>query len=531
MNQPPPASAGPSGAVIPTGLAAAISSFRPSPRAPVADELRAVSVPAPGLLERVMGQPDMVHRELKAASFAADGRTVVSVGHSGDLIIWDAVSRAPRAEWPPCPEHRAEATSLALSADGRFVAQGDFGGNVCVRDIASGRVIRAWKAHEAPIVALVATADGELVTYGYQGRESEEAKTRVIVRRQASGGELRWWRLDQERPLREIPIGPAEEVKLASDQSMLIARLPDGHLRAWNREGHALWSGDRPVVAFAFISAGELITVERRGVFLVGASTGNRVAELLRTTPAPKLPPPWNESQLWSDCLVVSPDGREAMTSLVGDSHVFVWDTAAHRERARVPGRALGACWAPASYSADGTVLMTAASDHLLLWDAVHATPLPDRAVRTVALSNDARRAVTFGDDDLVRVWDVDAGRELARWRAQDPKSVSFSKDGRYVIEQLVDGGSRISDATSGAPVGDVSKEGDSEPPHILSAAVTVSPEASGTAIHVSRPGIDALSPVVIGKRFGDISSFSLSSDGHRLLTGTSRGLVLVFRI
>jgi WD40 repeat protein len=515
------------------GLAGEIAAFRPVPHAPLPDELQGVSTPPPTHLERVIGQYDMVHANVTAAAFMSDGRTVVSVGRAGDVVVWDVISHAEKARLGACRPGAGETTALAVFADGRALALADSDGWVCIRSLADGRVNRSWPAHEAPIGTLAATRRGDLITYGYQPRAYEEAKPRVILKTEERDGRVRRWRLGADQPVSEFAIGPAVAVKVAPDGSGIIARGTDGRLRAWDDFGRKLWETERPLPgAFAFVSGGRLLVAEGTRIHLLDAASGKEIGEVMRTTPI--APPLWNwmAAPTWSHCLLVTPDGSKAITSL-SDGHVFIWDIEGRREAAHVTGRNLGVCSADASLSPDGTVLMTAGANHLRFWDFGRAAPLSDRAVRIVAPSSDGRRVVTYSDDQLTRVLDLERGAEVARWPARNLKSVAFSVDGRRIIETPLAGAARIIDATTGAIIGarSTAEAGGDAVSTAPAALITVTQERTGTLIRVHLRVGGGVKEILVASRLGDVLSTTVTPDGARLIAGTLRGVVLVIRL
>jgi WD40 repeat protein len=492
-------------------------------------------VAPPARLERVLGQYDMVHATVTAAAFAPDGRSAISVGRFGDLVVWDLVSRAERIKLAPCRPGAGETTGLAISIDGRAAALADSDGWVCVRSLSDGRVARSWRAHDAPIRMLAVTPRGELVTYGYQPAEHSEAKTRVILKKEERDGNVKWWRFDGEGMNRAFALGPAHAVEVAPDGSRVVALGTDNRLRAWDGAGTVLWAAEKPSPGtFAFVSGGRLLIVEATRVHLVDGATGSDIAEVARTTPISKPLLGWMPPQVWSDCLVVTPDGRHAVTSLTRDSHVFIWDIEGRRESAHLMARDLGACEAgAATFSRDGTVVMTAGSDHLRLWDFARATPLTAGMVRSVAPSADGARIVTYGDDQLVKIWNLEGGAELIRWSARDVKSVAFADDPRRIVEISADGRSRMIDAATGAVVrvGSTAEARAAAASAPAPALITVNQDGAGALIRVHRR-IQADTPEIQGADTrGKISATAVTPDGARLIVGTVRGLVLVFRL
>jgi WD40 repeat protein len=143
-----------------------------------------------------------------------------------------------------------------------------------------------------------------------------------------------------------------------------------------------------------------------------------------------------------------SKDGRRAATSS-GDGTVRLWDLRTGKEVRRFAGHA-GAVFR-AAFSGDGRRLLSAGEDGTLrLWDV--ATGKERRRLRAdtgavtagalaggfsgLALAPDGRRALaTSWGDRAVRLWDLEAGREVHRWVLEaPPTAVAFSPDGRRAV-------------------------------------------------------------------------------------------------
>ena len=82
------------------------------------------------------------------------------------------------------------------------------------------------------------------------------------------------------------------------------------------------------------------------------------------------------------------------------------------------------------------------------MWDLeagteVYALTGHDSRVSAVAVTQDGRRAVSGGDDGMVRVWDVAHGVELA----------SFASDSSITVLAVTPPGIRVIAGTSAGPV------------------------------------------------------------------------------
>ena len=427
----------------PSGLLAAVIADRPAPRAPLPEELQAVETPAGVRLERVLGRAAMVPGGQVA--FLPDGRRLAVLTETGALAIWDPITRTRLAAFPACETGRP--TALVVSPDGKLAANVIAGGRICVRDLADGHVVRSWEAHAAPIKALAFTTGGQILSYAYQREVWMDTQLRPIIMQRQAGGELRRWRLAEERPAGEIWLGPADTVAFATDGSLIVARDTEGALRVLDGGGHMLWNAKAgEYYSFALVDHDrQLLAIKSLALHLLDARTGHPLGELTATSPLHHAMNWRNEPESWSDCIVPTPDGRRVITALREDGSLFVWDLASRREVEHPQALYFPACHAV--FSPDGTLL---AAHDLQLWDAVARLPLGDSGVYA-AISADGRRAVTSGGDLTIKLWDVDRGTEIARRRLAKPTSVRLSAAGDRMLLGFENGWARVADVATGA--------------------------------------------------------------------------------
>jgi WD40 repeat protein len=237
---------------------------------------------------------------------------------------------------------------VAFSPDGSRVAAGNGAGLLRVWNAADGQVLFERPAHAGAISGVAVTADGRVITSGFDGG--------VAV-----------WVLDTGMPLRSMPSpSPNRPVRC-------LAVSPDGET----------------------IAAGMAPTAGTHGVVLLNART------LAETGRLPGL-------SGMALSLAFSPDGKRLATA--GDEQrVRVWDVRSRRELAALPDHYKPA--RAAAFLPDGRRLLTADSQRVIrLWDTETGAELsrwesPETGVNALAVSRDGRFALSAGSDGAVCLW------------------------------------------------------------------------------------------------------------------------------
>jgi WD40 repeat protein len=212
----------------------------------------------------------------------------------------------------------------------------------------------------------------------------------------------------------------AQEAGFLPGQGQQLYRLafgPDGRLRAFTTDG-TLWAWD--------------------------LSRNDRTV-LCRV-------PQTNFSGVW-----LSPDGRLFIS--VHDKQAQLWDVAAGRKRADLPGEVVVGHGA-AVFANDGRFLAYSTTDGTVhLWDvragaeacALHG---PAVLVRALAFSPDGKRLAAGAayPENSVRLWSVPAGEQVAliRNHQNEVNTVAFSSDGARLASGSMDKTVRLWDARTG---------------------------------------------------------------------------------
>jgi WD40 repeat protein len=381
---------------------------------------------------------------LTAVAFSPDGRRLVTAGQDGVVAAWDAATLEPveAADGAGGPEFKGRTkrivpwTSVAISADGEWVAAGSSAG-----------LVRVWEAAtaEESFTALTPTQTGVsgLAFCGEDGR---------ILAAAAADNTIQGWFTKSGKPAFTLRghRRAVTAVACSPDGRRLVSGGLDKKAILWDLdqrdEDLTLRPGNEGVTAVAFSPDGaRLASATHDRVLKLWAVETGKPAVALRSLPDVV------------NGLAYSPDGG-MLASACADGVVRVWDADGGQELQTLGGHD-GPVHAVA-FRPDGQRLASGGADgQVRVWEAPSGKERlvlsAGGPVHAVAFSPDGRRLASACEDGSVRVWDAEGGQQLQSLDAGDGAAyaVAFSPDGRCVAAAGQDEVVRVWDASTGGLV------------------------------------------------------------------------------
>jgi WD40 repeat protein/tRNA A-37 threonylcarbamoyl transferase component Bud32 len=411
---------------------------------------------------------------LAAVDFSPDAPFLVTAGHDGQVIAWDANTLQDISTLEGQNARRAIAdarflkrdasyTSVAVSADGQWVGSSSSNG-----------VVRVWKRskpQEKPFFQefrefLTPTPVG-VSGLAFSGRDG-----RIILAADSADNTVRAWFTKTGKPAFTLRGHRGEVTSLACspDGACLLSGSRDRTVKLWDIRRHdddLTLRASEGYTSIAFNLDGVYLASAPRdkAVLIWDMTTGKAVVRLR------SLPESVNGLAYSSDGVQLAsagddgairvrevPSGREKLNlrghrgpihavafspggnrlaSAGEDGTVRVWDIALGRESLCLAGHD-GAVHSVA-FSPDGGSFAFAGADGIVrVWDAGtgrQRLALGDHEgpVYAVAFRPDCRRLATAGQDEVVRVWDVVTGEllQMLHGHTGPVRGVAYNPEGR----------------------------------------------------------------------------------------------------
>lgn len=237
--------------------------------------------------------------------------------------------------------------------------------------------------------------------------------------------------------------------------------------------------------------------------------------------------------------LVFSPNGIYAAASSNYDGIIRVWDIYQGVEISQIYPDMIAfpniSYIAFIAFSPDGKYILSGGNENTVRISDIQTGRMiyrlnHDAPVSSGVFSSDGKYIVSGSYDNTARVWEADTGIEISRMTHLGPVlSVSFSPDGKYILSTSEDHTARIWDTLTGAEV--------SRTTHLSSVLIA---SFSQDGRYVASAGADNLirlwdvatgSEVARIQHGGSITSIVYSANGKYIISGSSDRTVRVWEV
>jgi hypothetical protein len=281
--------------------------------------------------------------------------------------------------------------SVAVSADGRYIALGLDASTFVVWDTSTGRPVRAFAGHLKPVLSVAFSPDGKKLVSG-------SADTSVVLWEVETGKQLRTYKGHA---------GAVVSIAFAPDGKRFLTGSPEGLAIVWDTETgepvHKLkW---RNILAVAYSPDGNRLATASADATatLWDAKTGKQVYQL-------------RGHREDVNCITFSPDSRRVAIGSSDDTG-SIWDTTTGTRITRTARHTNNIH--SAAFTVDGRRVITGEREELVIMSDL-ATGLAVRTfvghsaeIFSIVPRPDGKTMLTGSRDGTARLWDLTTGREL----------------------------------------------------------------------------------------------------------------------
>jgi WD40 repeat protein len=384
---------------------------------------------------------------VNTVAFSPDGKTIASGGDNGIVRLWNLASRQ---ELAALKGHEKAVTCLAFSPDGKTIASGSSDETVRLWDLASRREVAKITDsnivdYENVIKYVAFSPDGKIVAFSHHSGVTlwNFESRRPVAKFKLSDLNSSSFSLAFSPDLKEAAIStplfitimdlssqrirvafelaePISSLAFSPDKKILAAGSSDGDLTLWeisSQERLATVKGHEYAVnSIAFSQQGNrLATASDDNTVKLWDITHNRLHRELNT---------FKGHLDVANSVAFSPDGSLIVTGS-GDKTVRLWNA----ERVRSEPEDSPDVKVSSRLDKKGVSILTILDSR----DADAAAALPVELVNALAVSSDGKILATAADDEIVRLWDIESGKEVAALAGHEGPvySVEFSPDGK----------------------------------------------------------------------------------------------------
>ncbi len=372
-----------------------------------------------------------------AVAVPVSGEWIATGSDRNSVILW-GLDGQPIHEFPGFVSN---VTALAVSPDERRILTGDSVGRCRLIDAQTGESIWESRTHSRGIsrVAFVPNSDRVLTA---------STDHSVAIRDAATGAELPGGVLKHPAPVTSLAV--------ASDGSQVLTGCGDQRVRLWD----LATAGVKREFELDAAPTGVALSPDGSLAMVVSGDKKIRLWQLADGTP---LPSPRGNSDVFLDLsggtlpvwsASFSADGTSLLS--VGGAEAHLWDLRTGQIRVNfAPQSAVSSI----GFSPRGDAFVTGSWDNSArVWDLASGKDLlkvgvgvHTRFVNAAAFSPDGLRLATGSDDHTVRLWDAQSGSLRGSFVGHQDRvtAVDFSHDGKWLLTASADRTARIWDTAT----------------------------------------------------------------------------------
>jgi RNA polymerase sigma factor (sigma-70 family) len=399
--------------------------------------------------------------DLDSVAFSSDGRTVAAGETGGSrpsrakgsaVILWNAETGK---EIRRLSGHE-NVTAVAFSPDGgKILASASSDKKVRLWDVASGNLLRVVESNDMPISVLAFAPDGRIlaaagddrvvrlwsVDAGEQlcqlkGHETEVTSAVFspngkILASQGRRGKVYLWDANTGLEIRHWDAGTGPGGGLAfSPSGQTLASACGSSIRLWDPG-----TGKEIKAEAGHTSNIELLQFAPDGKTLVSCAQDKKVLEWDLATGQPRV----LGANIMSFTADLSADGKTFAQVIPNDPRIHVCNTATGKELFALNSTAKDTRLL--KFSSNNELLVSSSDDGFRLWELATGKVLEhikenQFSPLAVAFSQNSKLLAFAGSDKTLRLWDIQAAKELRRWETPEDytRILAFSPDGKTLL-------------------------------------------------------------------------------------------------
>lgn len=361
---------------------------------------------------------------LSSVVFTSDGLTLISSGGDDKTIrLWDVATGATRRT---LSGHEKTVNSIAVSPDGKLIASASEDQTIKLWNAATGDELRIIKQTDAPY-ALCFRADSRTLAVGYRGQAVKLYDTRSGLKTADYG---------------DFIFAGATGVAFSPDGKHLVCGEKGGEIISWDMasgEDAMIYTGRKDLKKIHVVAISPdgktIVSGDGKGYIKMWGSDGGAAPRLL------------GRHLSWITALVFTTDGRTLVSSS-DDGAVKVWEVASGQRLKTLTGPA------EEDESATGLADMEQRTKAILSFG--------EKSITALALTPDGKLVAGAGNDQTVKVWELNTGRLLYNLQGHTDKvrDVNISPDGKTLASASYDEKIKLWDLGSGKELRAISDSG-----------------------------------------------------------------------